>query len=216
VSFIALGSSFLFAPEMSWLARLGLAVAAGLVPASLMPLVGRSLRRTPLTTWGMVISHRGVAVAIAGMACDAAFTRETLVAARPGQTVAVGPWQVRLRGAEPIAGPNWTAVQGLLEARRGATVLQLTPQSRFFSEPPTQTSEAAIRTRWDGQLYTVISTADPDGRWQLRLWWKPMVTLIWLGGALIALGGLIALVGRLWRERRRMPREANAWAEVPA
>jgi cytochrome c-type biogenesis protein CcmF len=30
-----------------------------------------------------------------------------------------------------------------------------------------------------------------------------MVTLIWLGGALIALGGLIALLGRLWRERRR-------------
>ena len=24
-----------------------------------------------------------------------------------------------------------------------------------------------------------------DGRWQLRLWWKPLVTLIWLGGGLL-------------------------------
>ncbi len=216
LALLALAASFVLAPDMSLLARFGLAVAAGLVPASLMPLIGRNLRRTPLTTWGMVVSHLGVAVALAGMACDAAFTRETLVAARPGQTVDVGPWQVRLRGVEPIIGPNWTALQGLLEARRGSTVLQLTPQSRFFAQPPTQTSEAAIRTRWDGQLYTVISSADPDGRWQLRLWWKPMVTLIWFGGALIALGGLMALIGRLWRERRRVPRETNAWAEADA
>jgi cytochrome c-type biogenesis protein CcmF len=203
VAVLAFGASFALADEMSWLARLGLAMATGLIPASLGPLVGRKLSRTPLTVWGMVISHLGVGVAIAGMACDSAFTRETLVAARPGETVSVGPWQVRLRGVEPIAGPNWTAVQGLLEARRGDVVLQLTPQSRFFAQPPTQTSEAAIRTRWNGQLYTVISSDDDQGRWQLRLWWKPMVTLIWLGGALIALGGLIALLGRLWRERRR-------------
>jgi cytochrome c-type biogenesis protein CcmF len=31
------------------------------------------------------------------------------------------------------------------------------------------------------------------------------VTLIWLGGALIALGGAIALLGRVWRRKRREP-----------
>jgi cytochrome c-type biogenesis protein CcmF len=29
------------------------------------------------------------------------------------------------------------------------------------------------------------------------------VTLIWAGGALIAFGGALALLGRLWRLRRR-------------
>jgi cytochrome c-type biogenesis protein CcmF len=33
------------------------------------------------------------------------------------------------------------------------------------------------------------------------LWWKPFVTLIWLGGGLIAFGGLLALIGRLRRAR---------------
>ena len=40
----------------------------------------------------------------------------------------------------------------------------------------------------------------------MRLWWKPFVTLIWLGGALIALGGALALFGRWfkgWQQRRR-------------
>jgi len=36
----------------------------------------------------------------------------------------------------------------------------------------------------------------------VRLWWKPFVTLIWAGGALVALGGFLSLVGRVRRERR--------------
>lgn len=200
---LVLAGSFLFAPGMSVLSRLGLAVAVGLAVASLLPLVGRNLRRTPLATWGMAVSHLGVAVAMAGAASDAAFTRETLAAVRPGEAVAVGPWRVRLEGVLPVAGPNWTAIEGRLIATRGSRTVSLAPQSRFFSDPPTETNEAAISTLWDGQLYTVISQGDETGRWQLRLWWKPLVTLIWLGGGLIALGGLLALIGRLWRERSR-------------
>jgi cytochrome c-type biogenesis protein CcmF len=56
----------------------------------------------------------------------------------------------------------------------------------------------------------VIGKPDEDGRWQLRLWWKPFVTLIWLGGALVALGGALALIGRVRRERRSARQEA--WA----
>jgi cytochrome c-type biogenesis protein CcmF len=199
------------APDLNVLPRLGLAFAAGLAAASLLPLAGRSLRRTPLTIWGMVVSHLGIALAMAGAAADASLTRETLAAARPGEVLRVGPWQVRFKGVDPVSGPNWTAIEGHLVATRGDTSIRLDPQSRFFSSPPTQTNEAAIATRLDGQLYTVISQREGD-RWLLRLWWKPMVTFIWLGGALIALGGLLALIGRLRRERGRplLPSEARA------
>ena len=67
----------------------------------------------------------------------------------------------------------------------------------------TETNESSIRTFWNGQLYTVLGRADPSGGWQLRLWWKPFVTLIWAGGALIAFGGALALLGRVLRRRRR-------------
>jgi cytochrome c-type biogenesis protein CcmF len=201
VTLATFGLTYL-AGDMNLLPRLGLAFAAGLAAASLLPLAGRQLRRTPLTIWGMVISHLGVAVAMAGAAADASLTRETLAAARIGQVLSVGPWQVRFTGVDPVAGPNWTAIEGHLVATRGGTSIRLDPQSRYFNSPPTETNEAAITTRLDGQLYTVIGRREGD-RWQLRLWWKPMVTFIWLGGALIALGGLMALIGRLWRERGR-------------
>jgi cytochrome c-type biogenesis protein CcmF len=196
-------------PAMNMLPRLGLAFAAGLAVASFLPLAGRDLRRTPLTIWGMVISHLGIAVAMIGAASDASLTRETLAAARVGDILTVGPWKVRFNGVDPVAGPNWTAIEGHLVASRGGTSIRLDPQSRFFSSPPTETNEAAITTRLDGQLYTVLGRRDGD-RWQLRLWWKPMVTFIWLGGALIALGGLLALIGRLRRERGRPLAAAEA------
>ena len=43
-----------------------------------------------------------------------------------------------------------------------------------------------------------------DGRWQLRLWWKPFVTWIWYGGLLVAMGGLLALLGRVASDVRRL------------
>ena len=134
---------------------------------------------------------------------------ETLVAVRPGQPVRVGPFTVRLDGIFPVIGDNWSALQARLSAQRGDDTLRLYPQSRFFSDPVTTTSESAIATEWDGQLYTVLGASDEEGRWQLRLWWKPFVTLIWAGGAMIAAGGALSLLGRGLRERRnRHQREA--------
>jgi cytochrome c-type biogenesis protein CcmF len=199
------------APGMRILPLLGLVLALGVGAASLAPLWKRNLLRTPLFTWGMVISHFGIAVALAGMASESAFTKETLVAARAGDRISVGPYELHFESVAPLAGPNWTAVEAKLIARRGTgTPFVLRPQARMFSDPPTETSEAAIATRLDGQLYTVIGKPDGGGRWQLRLWWKPFVSLIWLGGALIALGGLLALVGRVRRERRSARQEAFA------
>ena len=200
---VALGLTFAVAPAMTVLPRLGLALAGGLAIASLLPLAGRNLRRTPLATWGMATAHFGVAVALAGMAIDSSSTVEKLAAARPGETLTVGPWAVTFADLQPVVGPNWTALEARLDASRGDTRLTLAPQARTFSNPATETNETAIATLWNGQLYTVLGKPDGDGRWQLRLWWKPFVTLIWLGGALIALGGTLALIGRVWRDWRR-------------
>jgi cytochrome c-type biogenesis protein CcmF len=143
-------------------------------------------------------------VALFGMAVDSAFTTERLTAANVGETVDVGPWKVRLDAVEPVAGPNWTALSGRLVASyEGGPEHVLTPMARTFWAPPQTTSESALLTRWNGQLYTVIGEGTPDGRWQLRLWWKPFVTCIWFGGFLIALGGFLALVGRVTVDLRR-------------
>jgi cytochrome c-type biogenesis protein CcmF len=199
----ALASTLILSADIHILPRLGFAVAAFLAAASILPLVGRNPLRAPLATWGMVVAHFGIAVALAGMAANAAFTSERLAVAKPGETLNVGPWLVQLQNVTPTAGKNYTALEAELRASRGEGAIVLNPQTHYFSDPPTETNESAIRTFWNGQLYTVLGKQDPPGGWQLRLWWKPFVTLIWAGGALIALGGALALLGRLWVRRRR-------------
>jgi cytochrome c-type biogenesis protein CcmF len=201
---------FVFAHDVGVLPLAGLSLAAGLAVASAAPLWGRKPLRTPLFTWGMVVAHLGVAVSLAGMASDAAFTAELLVAARVGEPVRVGPYSVTLDGIGPRVGENWSALEARLAVVRGGTTRILRPQARYFSQPATSTTESAILTTVDGQLYAVLGQPDGQGRWQLRLWWKPFVTLIWAGGGLIALGGALSLIGRVRRERRVAAREA--WA----
>ncbi len=195
--------------EISVLALLGLAFAAVLAVAAFLPLWGRKLSRVPTATWGMVLAHFGVAIALFGMASESAFTEEKLAAVSTGETTQVGNWNVTLSSVDAIAGPNWTAMQARLSVARGkGTPTLLNPQSRNFWSPVQTTSESALLTTWDGQLYTTIGQSvgvDDNGkeRWQLRIWWKPFVTFIWYGGLLIGLGGLLAMVGRIRDDLRR-------------
>src|SRR3546814_131428 len=164
---------------------LGLVLSIPLAIAAFLPLAGRRLTRVTLANWGMVIAHFGVAVALFGMASESAFTRERLAAVAIGGTERVAGWQVTLEGIDPVAGPNWTALEARLNVQRGeGEPVRITPQARNFWTPPQQTTESALITRWDGQLYAVIGDQTSDGRWQLRLWWKPFVTFIWYGGLL--------------------------------
>ena len=202
---LALIAALLLVPGIDILPMLGLVIAAGVAVGSVAPLWGRDLRRTPLFTYGMVVAHLGIATSLAGMAADSAFTKETLVAAKIGEPQRVGPYVVTIAGIAPAIGSNWSAVEAELKVRRdNGSAFVLRPQSRFFANPTTVTSESAIATRLDGQLYTVLGTEDAQGRWVLRLWWKPFVTLIWLGGTMIAFGGALSLIGRVRRERRAM------------
>jgi len=95
------------------------------------------------------------------------------------------------------------------------------PQLHQFTDPPMTTNQAAIATFWNGQLYITLGE-DTDGTtFLLRMWWKPFVTLIWVGGALIALGGALSLLGRVRRDwwGNRWPwaaRRAGAPAEAAA
>lgn len=200
-------------PQAGWLPGASLALAVGLAVASFLPLYGRNLLRTPLPIYGMVLAHFGIAISIIGMASEAGFSKESLSAVRIGASRNIAGWTVTLKNVDPLVGQNWIALEADVVAKRAGEAFDLKPQTRYFSRPEQQTNEAALLTRWDGQLYAVIAPgADNDlGRWQLRLWWKPFVSLIWIGGVLIALGGLLALLGRLLR-RGFKPNDHNEWA----
>jgi cytochrome c-type biogenesis protein CcmF len=206
---------FIQSPEAGVFPVLALALSVALAIASWLPLLGRNVLRIPLATWGMALAHFGLAVSIAGMATESGWSQERLAAMRVGDSAKIAGWSVRLEHVRPVAGDNWVAIEGEMVAQRGGDVVKIAPQARQFFQPSQQTSEAALLTRWDGQLYAVLAPVDGNNfdRWQVRLWWKPFVTLIWFGAAIIALGGLLALIGhgRLFYRRRKRD---NGWSDA--
>ncbi len=190
----------------STIALLGFAAAFWLGVASVQILLQQRLTYAAV---GMALAHFGVAVSILGATASGALQREALVAMRVGDAVQMGAWQAELLDVSPVAGPNWTALQAELRiSRQGAEVATLKPQSRTFTRPAMETTEAGIAALWQGDVYAVLGRPDGFGKWQIHLWFKPLVRLIWAGAFLMALGGAVALAGRA---RVRLPRRRSGW-----
>ena len=71
---------------------------------------------------------------------------------------------------------------------------------KTVSTPPSgRPRQAAIRPRLTGDDYAVLGDGDAHKGYTLRLYHKPLVSWIWAGAGLMALGGLLAAIGRARR-----------------
>ena len=155
----------------------------------------RRLKGLPLSRWGMHLAHIGTAIFILGAAGASFYEAETIERAFPGDVLTAGGKTYRLEDVKPIAGPNYSstaAVLSLLDSN-GQPYDTMVSEIRFYPVSGTTTTEAAIRPRISGDAYAVLGDGDADQGYTLRLYDKPLVSWIWGGAALMALGGLLAM-----------------------
>ena len=137
---------------------------------------------------------------VLGIVAATAWPGEIIRSMKPGDTVTLAGYELTLDGFVDRTGPNYdeTAVQFTVR-QGGNTVAVLEPAKRRFVSRAMDTTESAIRTVGFSQLYLSIGDIAADGTVTARLYWKPMVTLIWLGALVMALGGLLSLSDRRLR-----------------
>ena len=140
----------------------------------------------------MVIAHLGIAVASPAWRATALSPRRRWSRRGRARRSRSGPGRCRFDGGRSgrraRTGPR--SRPSLAPARRGQAFILLGRRRACSPRRRPRPMKRRSRPLLDGQLYTVLGKPDEEGRWQLRLWWKPFVTLIWLGGALVALGRL--------------------------
>jgi cytochrome c-type biogenesis protein CcmF len=73
-------------------------------------------------------------------------------------------------------------------------------------------SEAGIEVGAARDLFAALGDDLGQGRWSLRLQYKPLIRFVWLGAILVALGGLVAALDRRYRARERAGAADNAVA----
>ena len=81
-------------------------------------------------------------------------------------------------------------------SRGGESAFVLSPERRFYPEREMQTTEASVRSTLIANDYAALGERGADGRWTVRLYRHPLAIWIWLGAAIMALGGVIVVVGR--------------------
>jgi cytochrome c-type biogenesis protein CcmF len=86
------------------------------------------------------------------------------------------------------------------------------PQKRVYRVQKNAMTEAGIDAHWNRDLFVAMGEPLGQDAWSFRLQYKPMVRFIWLGAAIMALGGLIASCDRRYRKRVTATEGVNAAA----
>jgi len=130
-----------------------------------------------------------------------AFTVETDLALKPGGTVEVAGFSFELRELRNVEGPNYQAIEGRVEVRKdGEFVGEVRPQKRQYIVQQNWMTEAGILARWNRDLFVALGDQLGNDTWSVRIQYKPMIRFIWLGALIMALGGLIAVSDRRYRD----------------
>jgi len=159
------------------------------------------LRGLPRSQWGTAIAHAGVGVTTLGIVGVTAFEQEVVTRMAPGDKAAIGGYEVRFDGLEAGFGPNYRFDRGNF-----TIYVNGEPDHTFFSEKRTYeasgqpTTEAGIETFGFSQVYVSLGDiGDKSAPVVVRLWYKPLVTLIWFGTVLMVIGGTASLSDRRLR-----------------
>ncbi len=162
--------------------------------------VGMRARGLPRSAWGTGLAHFGVGVILLGIVGAATWGTERIVALKPAETVSLSGYDLTFDGLAQRNGPNYRAQIAKFTVRSGGVVIgTMEPSKRNFSARAATTTEAALMMRGAGQLYLSLGDANADGSITIRLYYKPMVLLVWLGAAVMAFGGALSLSDRRLR-----------------
>jgi cytochrome c-type biogenesis protein CcmF len=122
------------------------------------------------------------------------------VSVKPPGSVEIAGYIVALDAVSDAKGADYTATRADIRLLKGDRLIsEMHPEKRFFPRENGNQTDVAIRTNFVSDVYAVIGDSDGKGAYVLRLYYNPLVPWIWLGGAAMALGGLISLSDRRHR-----------------
>jgi len=167
--------------------------------SALLNAITRNKRR-----YGGLIVHFGVLMMIVGLIGSSVFRIEKDVVLKPGDSFALGSYEVQLKGVTEVSGPNYSGMAAILDVlQAGKQVVELRPEKRNYTTSSMPTTEAAINENWLRDIYLVLDKPTGDGL-IIKGYLNPLVKWIWSGVMVIGLGTALSL----WQRRRLMKEQA--------
>jgi cytochrome c-type biogenesis protein CcmF len=168
---------------------------------------GTSLRKRlgsqTLSYWGMIVAHAGIGIFVVGVTLVKGLESSHDFILHPGDSAAAGAYQLTFVQLKKIDGPNYISAEAQFDlSKDGKNAATLYPEKRFYQVQQMPMTIAAIDRGLTRDLYISLGQFNKDGSWDVRFQNKPLVSWIWAGSVIIALGGLLAALDRRYRLRK--------------
>ncbi|UXN04691.1 heme lyase CcmF/NrfE family subunit [Bartonella sp. HY406] len=160
------------------------------------------LKGLPRADWGAAFAHMGLGVTLFGIVAVATFGQERILTMKPGQSVEIAGKTIRFDGYQSLNGANYQENRmhfTMFNRDADKYIGEVTASKRTFPSQTMQTTEAGLLWRGLSQYYIAPGNYVEDNAMIVHIWSKPNVLMIWGGGFLMMLGGLLSLSDRRLR-----------------
>ena len=142
----------------------------------------------------MIIAHIGVGLLILGITGSSVWQKEKIVKMKIENQTNIKNYTIFFEKIDEIKGPNYLAIQGnfLVYNKSKKIITKLKPENRYYPVTNSFTTEASIHTNLFRDLYIVIGDGNFTDGWTVRIYYNPLVVLIWIGALIIFTGGIIS------------------------
>ena len=160
----------------------------------------RGITKLSRSHWGMILAHLGVAMTVWGIAFSQNYSIERDVRMNVGDTVQIAGYDFTFKGISDANGPNYVGGKAQIDiSRDGKYETTLYAEKRLYTVSKMPMTEAAIDWGFSRDLYAALGEKLDNNAWALRLYYKPFIRWIWLGGLFMALGGVLCMFDRRYR-----------------
>ena len=156
----------------------------------------------PRSLWGMSFAHFGAGLLVLGVTVTSTLSIARDSSMHEGDAMTLHGYTFTLQKVHEIQGPNYTAERADIRVTHDGKFLRdMHPEKRVYDGRSAPTTESAIDPGLTRDLYVALGSPLGDNAWSVRIQYKPFVRFIWLGGIFMALGGILAVSDKRYRQR---------------
>jgi len=155
--------------------------------------------------YAMYTAHIGLVIVVIGVVLSSHLSLEKVVRLGIGDEQKVQDYTFHFDKIENFQAANYDGIRGTFSVfKEGENVAELTPEKRHYHASKQWMTEAGIDSILTRDLYIALGEKLPGSEdWAVRVYVKPYVATLWLGGILMGLGGLIAITDKRYRRKRK-------------
>ncbi len=157
--------------------------------------------------YGGFIVHLGVVLIVIGITASSTYSLQKEVTLTRGEALEIGRYRIVLTGLEGGSFPTHFRVWGnFTVSTNGKFLAEMRPSKRIYPREQNPIARAVLRSTPREDLYLILTDFQPDGSAAtLKVLVRPMVMWIWIGGGVMTLGTLLALLPPSLVRRRSSP-----------